>query len=184
VADPTNLRDRLFACYERAFAYALTIFKSPDRAREATQAAFTKALGGGSRGGQKWDGKADPFVFVCGIIKNERQTLHRERAREASEEEAPISGLPTSSTPERLLTDAKDATPEWVSALRAELEGDAMALAVLDLYEEGVVKRSAQVERLSAPLDEVKKARKRVSDATKRVRAALARDAKKKEGVE
>jgi DNA-directed RNA polymerase specialized sigma24 family protein len=186
---PDEREKKLLACARRLVKLGTHLLGSWADGEDVAQEVLVIAIHGGPKGGQRWNGEGDAWFFVRGVLKN--LVLARRRAQKRGtvdappvdpsphvEEGTPEEEIPDSTPPpdsknaERVLEMREDQADEDAerAALEAELENDPLARAVLALFDEGIDGESAQALRLGVPLSEIKKARRRLRDAFKRVR--------------
>jgi RNA polymerase sigma factor (sigma-70 family) len=174
VPSPNPIQKRLLDCYPRLVLFARKRSTSETDADDLAQAAMVLALYGGPRGGQTWDGEGDPFLFLCGVVKNELQSRRRSQRRGTTDAGPTTDEPPPSSTnPERIILQREKNAEE--DALRAALdvaiEADDECRRLLALFDEGVTAEQQQAARLGVPLGAIKSARKRLKRAADKARA-------------
>jgi len=148
------------------------------RARECVDHAVARALPGGDL---PWDPErySKLSVYLYYVAKsyflNERRKQWRREKKEVSWGQEVIDRLDGSVPHPDAVSLARERfqnAAKVFEAVRKALEGDADALAILDLIFEDVLKLQRQVEKLGWPEPRVRNARKRIARAYDKLRSA------------
>jgi DNA-directed RNA polymerase specialized sigma24 family protein len=150
-----------------AFAFALRLCRNEDRANELVQEAVRRALE------QPWDRTRVTLLgLLCGFIRTARFAERRHAAKFPKTFLADESGLPsTDADPEGLFMghEEREVMADVIAEARVELDGDDLAIHVLDLWTEGLTDAKDQANALGLPATLVYNARKRMQYAVERV---------------
>jgi DNA-directed RNA polymerase specialized sigma24 family protein len=168
--------------YPRVLAFAIARTKSKARAEDLTQDAIRAVYDHELRA---WNPVAAPDILpvLLGIV---RRNLSNERASGRVHHEITVmskshdvrvtravsqiaSSIPT---PESALA-THDLLARRIAALRARAAADPLVLSLLSLTEDGVDTAADQAASLSAPIEDIRRARRRLFDHVAAVARAL-----------